>query len=484
MGGMSWRMLSVLGAVALVAACGDDATSSGSGGGGTTASTSSGGAGGAGGGGGQDGGAGGDELGATVHADWALRVGHGQGRTVGGDGDGNVVFTGELAGELALGGELRSPEGEGIELVVKLDAAGSLLWAIGHEDEVEAAAVASSGEIYLGGGFDSLAAFGGPNAPAFLVALHPDGSYAWSASGASNATGVAVDPAGNVYVAGFSYGQADLGGGPVLTGNGYFAVKYDAAGAHLWSHGYASAQYSKMHIAVNAAGAIALGGPLNSVVDFGMGELTPTPGEGSLNDGFVVGLAAQGDTLWSISFGDGEDGSGGEIVTDVAIDGQGGVIFVGTIDSAVALLGEPLPAPAASDTLGYVAKLDATGGHAWQLALGGDELDRDPAGLVMRSDDGVVVGGVAAGALEGTGADLGLFYLHLDSGGAEVWNGYATTESYLPSVAVGQDGAGNLLTTGAFAGTIDFGTGQRLIEPPPAGFQNGFIAKIARDGGR
>src|SRR5690606_11536422 len=152
-------------------------------------------------------------------AEWAHMAGHGSGQAIATGNDGHVVVAGELNGELLLGGDLAPPEGESIGFVLELDADGELLWALGYDGNVQSAAVTSTNTILLAGSFSTVTGWGGPDAPAVLVALDSDGSYAWSVAGSSRATGVAVDALDEIYLTGFAQGSADLGGGTILADN-------------------------------------------------------------------------------------------------------------------------------------------------------------------------------------------------------------------------------------------------------------------------
>ncbi len=114
----------------------------------------------------------------------------------------------------------------------------------------------------------------------------------------------------------------------------------------------------------------------------------------------VVAPPARGQGLshqWSPGFGDVDDEGG----YDIVVDSAGNVLVTGFFEGPVDFGGGSITSAGSFDI--FVAKFDSAGTHIWSQGFGGVGLD----------------------------------------------NGFA----------IGTDGAGNVLVTGAFSGTVDFGGG-------------------------
>ena len=144
------------------------------------------------------------------------------------DGAGNVYVTG-------------SSWGSGTDFdyaTVKYDANGSLLWVRRYNgqgngnDFASALAVDGGGSVYVTGSSDG----SGTSRDYATVKYATNGSLLWvqryngPGNGTDNANALAVDGAGSVYVTGDSDGSG--------TGRDYATVKYDANGILLWEMRY------------------------------------------------------------------------------------------------------------------------------------------------------------------------------------------------------------------------------------------------------
>lgn len=174
---------------------------------------------------------------------WPDRV-----NAVSADATGNVVLVGEFYGKLNFGGSYLEQMETAATFAVKLDAGGSHVWSqqfgkdYGAAVRAHGAAVGSAGELVLAGGFYDSVDFGGGTlfsagpADIFVAALDAGGAHSWSqrfgdASSSSNtgpqqASAVAIDPAGNIIVAGEFHGTVDFGTGPLVSsGDDIFVAK-------------------------------------------------------------------------------------------------------------------------------------------------------------------------------------------------------------------------------------------------------------------
>jgi hypothetical protein len=220
---------------------------------------------------------------------------------------------------------------------------------------------------------------------------------------------------------------------------------------------------------VDSAGDVVVTGYFFGSADFGSGPLTSTG-----VDVFVAKLDAKdGACHWAKRFGDADDQEG----VSIAVDGVDDVLVTGIFRGSVDFGGGALLSAGGSDI--FVAKLDANGNHQWSKAFG-DPDEQRAFGVAVDSTGSVVVTGNFQGSVDfGGGALLSaggsdIFVAKLDASGKHLWSkafGEANDQAWS---AVTVDNLGNVLVTGYFTGSIDFGGGQL----PSAGADDVFIAKL------
>ncbi|MDH4038699.1 MAG: SBBP repeat-containing protein [Candidatus Krumholzibacteria bacterium] len=120
----------------------------------------------------------------------------------------------------------------------------------------------------------------GPPARALTVIPSHDWSAAFGDQTAhQRAYAVAMDASGAVYMAGPFVGTVNFGGGDLIAA-GYgnsdiFLVKFNSAGAHLWSQRFGDAgSQTAVSLAIDASGNAYLTGYFDSTVNFGGADLT------------------------------------------------------------------------------------------------------------------------------------------------------------------------------------------------------------------
>lgn len=225
---------------------------------------------------------------------WSKRFGNTQadeGHGIDVDGSGNVVITGSF--QLAVdfgGGPLTSPSGLSIFLA-KYDGNGVHQWSqrfSGLGSEIgNALAIDAAGNIVVTGQYAGNVDFGGgplnwvASGDCFLAKFDANGVHQWShgfgGSSQNLGYGVAVDAAGNVAITGYFIDTANFGGSDLTSNagsNDIFIARYSASGVHQWSQRFGNFQYDFGHaVAMNAAGDVFLAGEFNGPVDFGGGSL-------------------------------------------------------------------------------------------------------------------------------------------------------------------------------------------------------------------
>ena len=173
-----------------------------------------------------------------------------------------------------------------LTILVKYDSTGTVHWTqlLGSSEEVYAPKVVldAAGNVYVRGIFVSTLTIGTSNLVGsaglknmFIAKFSDSGNLAWvlqpqsqSQGKAMSDGGVAVDPAGDVYVSGMYVTNLNFGGGITLTNAGYynaFLAKYNSSGAIQWARSAGSTIFNIfLDNALDSAGNVYVGGTLCS----------------------------------------------------------------------------------------------------------------------------------------------------------------------------------------------------------------------------
>ena len=291
------------------------------------------------------------------------------------DGSGNVYVAGTSMA--SWGSNIVVPYSAGYDsFAAKLDTNGNLTWNTflggSGEDYGGAVAVDGSGNVYVAG--RSLATWGSHPVrlftadDAFVAKLKPAGGLDWNtflggSTGGDGAEAITVDGSGNIYVAGFSYG--DWGVSPIRAYTGSadaFVAELFPAGGRIWNTFLGGSGFDTANgIALDVSGNIYVAG--TSDAPWG-NPVRPTSGS---TDTFAAKLSTNGSLTWNTFLG----GSNNDDGYAIAVGGNGNV-FVAGYSSAP--WGNPSrPYSASSD--GYAAQLSSTGSLAWNTFLGGSRED-------------------------------------------------------------------------------------------------------------
>jgi hypothetical protein len=384
--------------------------------------------------------------------------------------------------------------GNAAGLVWKLDNDGNFAWARAFPTASYGIAVDDANRIYIAPGFEGPPADYDPGPQGHLLLSNGDEDIALirlsqevvldpvafafaiqlGGLGFDAAYDMVHDAAGNIYMAGECRAGVDFDPGPGTrfacaslnsTATDGFVAKYSTDGELIWvsalimSHGVG---YFESLTLDSSGNVYAAGGFQGVIQDFYVSTSTAF-------DALLVKYDANGNQVWLQHYGADDNAQ----ATAVATDEQGNVYFggllAGTADfdfgAGTSLLS------GSSQGSGFTAKLDSSGNLLWAEALTGDswfsvtDLARSPTG-------GVLVAGSAAGTTDfdpGVGmheltappsGSLG-YVLHLNQAGELSWV-RALDAVLIADIAV--DPAGNILTTGSFAGIIDFDPGAGVFE--------------------
>lgn len=274
-----------------------------------------------------------------------------------------------------------------------------------------------------------------------------------------------------------------------------------------WAKNLAGTGYDAARtVAVDAAGNTYVAGVFSDVTDF-----DPGTGVQSLTsmgwDIFLLKLDTAGAFVWVKHFVP----SNADIMAEpscITLDTAGNIYMTGNFGSygtAGTLDFDPgtavynlSPTGSFYTTDIFVLKLNASGGFEWAKQFGGNKIDQS-SGIVVDNSGNVFTTGFFRNTADfnpGTGVDNltsssaygDMFISKLDNDGNFVWAKKIGAIETIRSKSIKADADGNLYTMGTFSGTVDFdpGTGvqNRTTSAGPYGWSNAniFVGKYDNDG--
>ncbi len=313
-------------------------------------------------------------------------------------------------------------------------------------------AIDASDNVYVtGGSYGS-----GLRTDYATIKYRPDGTERWvarydgPAGGGDQASALAVDASGNVYVTGQSEG-AD-------TDDDYATVKYGPDGSELWAARYdgpGSGHDNARDLAVDGAGNVYVTG----------GSCDPGGPDVTECDYVTIKYGPDGTELWVARY----DGPGSEFdwPGELAVDGEGNVYVTGQADAGP---------PADSDFT--TIKYSPEGGELWIARYDGPVSGSDQAYDIALDGYGNVY---VTGRSGGSGAAPATDYATVKYGpdGTEQWvaryDGQGTIASYDTAVALALDATGGVYITGHSYGsglrtdyaTVKYSPGEPALTSTP-----------------
>jgi hypothetical protein len=187
----------------------------------------------------------------------------------------------------------------------------------------------------------------------------------------------------------------------------------------LWAKGFGkSAQQQGRAVAFDHARNILVAGTFDGEVDLAGGADILATQQGT--DIFLAKFDPAGKPLWHKQFG----GSGAQEVSSIAVDSQDNVLLVGSFSGEITFGGTAVPSSGQRDIL--VAKISAGGDVVWSKTFGdGGGGDQIAAAVAADAENNVIFTGSFTGSLDfGVGADqltsvggYDVFFAKLDPNG-------------------------------------------------------------------
>lgn len=362
-----------------------------------------------------------------------------------------------------------------------------------------AVAVDPSGNVFVTGYFATTINFGSSDLVSagsydlFLAKFTAAGDHVWSkrfgGAGAEVPKSIALDAAGNVFVA-----------GGLQTCS---IVKFSPNGDVLWTAGPPAADFAS--IAVDSVGSVVATGnfaaPFAAPIDFGNGFTLSS--QFGATDCFLAKYSPSGACVFARGFansGDAEWGYG------VKVDRSDNILLAGYATGRINLGGADLQNIVYGNTFGFLGKFAPTGAHIWSRRLGvtmatdtiGSSWSRVTA-LAIDSNGDLLLGGhfhlhtqlagepvdLASVLISGTSSYYDSWLAKYSGvNGAHQWSNVVKGNQYAGFQGLAFDAQNNALATGYFYGTYTFGP-QTLTTAgtSPKYSSDGFLMKVTGSNG-
>lgn len=292
--------------------------------------------------------------------------------------------------------------------------------------------------------------------------------------------GVCVDQSGNVNIVGNFNDPVNFSGTPIANGVTFtgFVAQYTTNGTLTWvkTFGNVTANTASIAVAVDSHTNIIVAGSFGGTVDFGGVTLTaPDPLNRGATDMFVAKYNPAGTLLWATNFG----GTSPDQATAVGVDSSDNILVSGTIQSGTATFGA-FTITNNGITSMAVCKTSSTGVAQWAKSWGTSTVQ--PFGLAVDPSGNVVITGDFSGTTDIGGGPMtaaGSFAIFLakysGSNGSYNWSkGIGGIGFNIGSGVAVDPTTANVVMTGGFSGTANFGGGSVSTGGGQAAFLAGY----------
>lgn len=365
----------------------------------------------------------------------------------------------------------------------------------------------ANGNIFVSGDFEGTRTFGSVSltaaglADGYFSKYNSSGVSQWtvqiSGSGSNilEAAGLAVDGAGNIYVAGnFSF-NVILGSNVYTnTGGNYdgFIAKYDPTGTLLWSQHLAGNGSERITTIKTLGTDVYVAGGYSQA--FTYGAISFAAPAGGFDDAFLLKMDSQGVGSWGLKGGGSNDDRA------LALSVSNNAIYWAGYCNSVAAFGGVNVNPVGTGADIYISKLNSSGAQAWVKRYGGNfgqqinGVSQDPWG------NPICTGNFYATASFGPGFVITEAYAMAPAGNGDAFvaklNGVDGTCAWVRQIkcingdnnevsyGASTDPGGSTYITGSFNATTSFAS-TPPIAPTTLAATNGkdaFLAKYSQTG--
>lgn len=289
----------------------------------------------------------------------------------------------------------------------------------------------------------------------FILKLDAAGNLVWAKKiggpGTDFGYGIAVDSSSNVYITGTFASTADFdpdSGSCNLTSRGMvdiFIEKLDKSGNFVWAEQIGDTGTDHSHGIVVLNSGVYITGYFGGTVDFNPGTETYFLTATGIRDVFVEKLDTAGRFIWAKSMASTDQAWGNSI----AVDKAGNVYTTGTFSGNLNVSQSLQFSSIGFDV--FIQKLDSNGNLLWAKSMGGQGMD---IGISLAVD--ALGNSYSTGLSEGSTGDI--FIQKLDSLGNLLWVKIVGSNDDL-SNGIAIDLSGNIYTTGYFRGVGNFSPG-------------------------
>jgi hypothetical protein len=353
-------------------------------------------------------------------------------------------------------------------------------------DTGNSVAVDASGNVFMTGFFTGTVNFGGTDLVSggstdiFVAKYNATGVHQWSqgfgSASADEGISVAADGSGNVIVTGDFGGTVNFGGAGLISAgqNDIFVAKYNSTGVHQWSQRFGSTMTDGGNsVTVDAAANVFVTGDFQGTVNFGGVNLVSAGGA----DIFVAKYNSAGVHQWSQRFGS----TLGDTGYSAAVDAVANVFVTGIFQGTVSFGGVNLVSAGGTDI--FLAKYNSAGAHQWSQRFGGTSSDTsysvaaDGSGNVFVAGQFFLTVNFGGSNLVSAGSS-DIFVAKYNAAGTHQWSQRFGGTSLDSAFAVAVDVSGNVIVTGFFGNTVNFGGGNFVS----AGLGDIFAARYSSAG--
>lgn len=316
---------------------------------------------------------------------WSLRfggTGNDAATSLAIDGGGNVYVAGSFENRMIFGTDTLTSAGGTDIFIAKYSSGGNYLWAKRAggpgNDIANAVAVDAAGNVFIAGAFSDSVRFGNlawmysaGSSDMFIAQYTYLGVVQWSAraGGIGNdfITALAVNSSG-LYTAG-SFTDSLTVGADMLKSSGntdIFLAKFSTSGSPQWARKAGGiASDAANTIALDIAGNVLIGGKVGDSAIFG----SITTGRYGGQDGFIAQYTSSGGAQWARIMG----GAGDDNVTSIGADSTGAVFCTGYFSETASIGGRSIISAGLTDA--FVAKYSSIGYGLWSQRGGGTDAD-------------------------------------------------------------------------------------------------------------